>query len=160
MTWTSDRKTDTSGSVATLPIQRLSAQEVSHAVITAAMKVHSELGAGLLGSAYQACLQHELSAAGVHSACQVGLPVVYRGVKLEIGYRMDLLVEDLVVVEIKSVDAISPIHQAQIISYLKLSGRSLGLLINFNVVHLKDGIRRFVNGIGWRESETFNHQGR
>jgi GxxExxY protein len=76
--------------------------------------------------------------------------VVYRGVKLEIGYRMDLLVEDLVVVEIKSVDAISPIHQAQIISYLKLSGRSLGLLINFNVVHLKDGIRRFVNGTDWR----------
>ncbi len=76
--------------------------------------------------------------------------MVYRGVKLEIGYRMDLLVEDLVVVEIKSVDAISPIHQAQIISYLKLSGRSLGLLINFNVVHLKDGIRRFVNGTDWR----------
>ena len=83
--------------------------------------------------------------------------MVYRGVKLEIGYRMDLLVEDLVVVEIKSVEAMSPIHQAQIISYLKLSGRSLGLLINFNVVHLKDGIRRFVNGIGWRESQTFDH---
>jgi len=71
-------------------------------------------------------------------------------VKLDLGYRIDLLVEDLVVVELKSIDAIAPVHQAQILSYLKLSGKSLGLLINFNVVHLKDGIRRFVNGTGWR----------
>src|ERR1700758_584765 len=91
------------------------------------MKVHSELGAGLLESAYQACLQYELRQAGMQVECQVGLPVVYRGVKLEIGYRMDLVVEDLVIVEIKSVDAISPIHQAQIISYLKLSGKTIGL---------------------------------
>ena len=70
--------------------------------------------------------------------------------KLDLGYRIDLLVEDLVVVELKSIDAIAPVHQAQILSYLKLSGKSLGLLINFNVVHLKDGIRRFVNGTGWR----------
>jgi GxxExxY protein len=144
--------------VATLPIHRLSAQEVSHAVITAAMKVHSELGAGLLESAYLACLHHELYQAGIRSACQVGLPVIYRGVKLEIGYRMDLLVEDLVIVEFKSVDAISPVHQAQIISYLKLSGRSLGLLINFNVVHLKDGIKRFVNGAAWKDWHTFDHE--
>jgi GxxExxY protein len=75
---------------------------------------------------------------------------VYRGVRLDLGYRMDLLVEDLVVVELKSVDALSPVHQAQILSYLKLSGKSLGLLINFNVVHLKDGIRRLVNGTGWK----------
>jgi len=143
--------------MATAPVHGLNAQEVSHAVITAAMRVHSELGAGLLESAYQACLHHELHAAGIGSACQVGLPVVYRGVKLEIGYRIDLLVEDLVIVEIKSVDAISPVHQAQIISYLKLSGKSLGLLINFNVVHLKDGIRRFVNGTAWKERQTFNH---
>ena len=135
----------------------MSAQEVSHAVITAAMKVHSELGPGLLESAYQACLQHELQLADFRSANQVGLPVVYRGVKLELGYRMDLLVEDLVIVEIKSVDAISPVHQAQIISHLKLSGRSLGLLINFNVVHLKDGIKRFVNGTGWQEVQSVNH---
>ncbi len=81
---------------------------------------------------------------------QVGLPVVYREVKLNLGYRMDLVVEDLVVVEIKSIDAIAPIHQAQILSYLKLSGKSLGLLINFNVVHLKDGIRRFVIGTAWK----------
>ncbi|HTS34490.1 MAG TPA: GxxExxY protein [Candidatus Solibacter sp.] len=131
-------------------VRRLSAQEVSHAVITAAMRVHNELGAGLLESAYLACLHHELTVAGFQCACQVGLPVVYRGVKLEIGYRMDLLVEDLVVVEVKSVDAISPVHQAQVISYLKLSGRGIGLLINFDVVHLRDGIRRFVNGTGWK----------
>ena len=145
--------------MATASIRRLSAQEVSHAIITAAMKVHSELGPGLLESAYQACLQHELQQSRFESAVQVGLPVVYRGVRLEIGYRMDLVVEGLVIVEVKSVDAISPVHQAQIISYLKLSGKSLGLLINFNVVHLKDGIRRFVNGSSWKESQTFNHQG-
>lgn len=136
--------------MATASIHRLSAQEVSHAVITAAMRVHSELGPGLLESAYQACLQHELQRAGCRSANQVGLPVVYRGVKLELGYRMDLLVEDLVIVEIKSGDAISPVHQAQVISYLKLNGKSIALLINFNVVHLKDGIRRFVNGTEWK----------
>jgi GxxExxY protein len=117
----------------------------------------SELGAGLLESAYQACLHHELHQTDIQAACQVGLPVVYRGVKLEIGYRIDLLVEDLVIVEIKSVDATFPVHQAQIISYLKVSGRSLGLLINFNVVHLRDGIRRFVSGTEWKENQTFNH---
>jgi GxxExxY protein len=87
---------------------------------------------------------------GFESATQVGLPVVYRGIKLDLGYRMDLVVEDLVVVDIKSVDAIAPVHQAQLLSYLKLSSKSLGLLINFNVAHLKDGIRRFVNGTGWK----------
>ncbi|MGA8762159.1 MAG: GxxExxY protein [Candidatus Sulfotelmatobacter sp.] len=136
--------------MATVPIHRLTAQQVSHAVITAAMKVHTELGPGLLESTYTACLQYELGRAGVQSATQVGLPAIYFGVKLELGYRIDLLAEDLVVVEIKSVEAISPVHQAQVLSYLKLSGKSIGLLINFNVVHLKDGIRRFVNGTGWK----------
>ncbi len=126
--------------MATAPIHRLTSQQVSHAIITAAMKVHTELGPGLLESTYTACLQHELSSSGFGSAAQVGLPVVYRGVKLELGYRMDLVVENLVIVEIKSVDSISPVHLAQILSYLKLSGKSLGLLINFNVVHLKDGL--------------------
>src|SRR5437879_5368693 len=135
--------------MATFPLPRPTAQQVSHAVITAAMRVHTELGPGLLESAYTACLQYELNDTGFRSAAQVGLPVIYRGVKLELGYRMDLLQEDLVVV-IKSADAISLVHQAQILSYLKLSGKSLGLLINFNVVHLKDGIRRFVNGKGWK----------
>ncbi|MGA8150314.1 MAG: GxxExxY protein [Terriglobales bacterium] len=136
--------------MATASIQRISANEVSHAVITAAMRVHTELGPGLLESTYTACLQHELGQAGIRSATQMGLPVVYRGIKLELGYRMDLVAEDLVIVEIKSVDGISPVHLAQILSYLKLSGKSIGLLINFNVVHLKDGIKRFVNGTGWK----------
>ena len=135
---------------ATVSINRISTQDISHAVITAAMRVHSELGPGLLESTYTACLQHELKKAGLKSDAQVGLPVVYDGVKLDLGYRIDILVEDLVIVELKSVDAIAPVHQAQIISYVKLSGRSLGLLINFNVAHLKDGIKRFVNGTGWK----------
>jgi GxxExxY protein len=141
-----------------IPISSPSAQQLSRAVITAAMRVHTELGPGLLESTYCACLQHELRMAGLRSMTQVGLPVVYRGVKLDLGYRMDLLVEDLLVVEIKSVDAISTVHQAQILSYLKLSGKSLGLLINFNVVHLKDSIKRFVNGRGWMENSD-NHNG-
>jgi len=123
-------------------------------VITAAMKVHSELGPGLLESAYKACLQHELRQSGISSHTEVGLPVVYRGVKLELGYRLDLLVEDLVIVEVKSVEGISPVHWAQVISYLKLSGKSIALLINFNVVHLKDGIKRFVNGTNWRVNQN------
>jgi GxxExxY protein len=136
--------------MATAPVQRISANELSHAIITAAMRVHADLGPGLLESTYTACLQHQLHEGGLRSAAQVGLPVVYHGVRLELGYRMDLLVGELVVVEIKSVDAVSPVHQAQLLSYLKLSGKSLGLLINFNVVHLKDGIKRFVNGTGWK----------
>ena len=114
------------------------------------MKVHSALGPGLLESTYQACLQHELRKLGIDAESQVPLPVIYEGVKLDIGYRIDLLVEDLVVVELKSMDAIAPIHQVQVLSYLKLSGKSIGLLINFNVVHLKDGIKRFVSGTNWR----------
>jgi len=136
--------------MATTPLQKLTAQQVSHAIITAAMRVHSELGPGLLESTYQVCLQHELKKAGFRSETQVGLPVFYDGVHLDLGYRIDLLVEGLVVVELKSIDAIAPIHQAQLLSYLKLSGKSLGLLINFNEVHLKDGIRRFVNGTNWQ----------
>jgi GxxExxY protein len=136
--------------MATAAVQKLTANQVSHEVITAAMRVHTVLGPGLLESAYQACLQHELVKLGLRSEAQVGLPLVYEGEKLEIGYRIDLLVEDLVVVELKSIDALAPIHQAQILSYLKLSGKSIGVLINFNVVHLKDGIQRFVNGTNWK----------
>ena len=139
--------------MATVPLERLSTNEISHAIITAAMRVHTELGPGLLESAYTACLQYELFQIGIRSAVQVGLPVVYHRVKLELGYRMDLVVAELVIVEIKSVDAVSPVHQAQLLSYLKLSGKSLGLLINFNVVHLKDGIKRFVNGTGWKQEK-------
>ena len=123
---------------------------MSRAVITAAMRVHSVLGPGLLESAYEACLIYELQKIGLAVESQVGLPVVYEGVKLDLGYRIDLLVDGLIIVEIKSIEALAPIHQAQVLSYLKLSGKSLALLINFNVVHLRDGIKRFVLGTGWK----------
>jgi len=113
------------------------------------MKVHSALGPGLLESTYEACLLHELCKAGLHVESQVGLPVVYDGVKLDLGYRIDLMVEDQVIVEVKSVDAINDVHKAQLLSYLKLSGRHVGLLVNFNVAHLKNGIKRLVTGRGW-----------
>jgi len=126
------------------------ALEVSRQIITAAMKVHSALGPGLLESAYEACLSHELRKSGLHVECQVALPVVYDGIQLDIGYRIDLLVENLVIVELKAIDEIAPIHQAQLISYLKLARKSLGLMINFHVVHLKDGIKRYVSGKNWQ----------
>jgi GxxExxY protein len=118
--------------------------EISGAIVDAAMKVHSALGPGLLESAYAACLRHELIKRGLKVASEVPVPVVYDGIKLEAGYKLDLLVEDTVVVELKAIDALAPIHQAQIISYLKLAGKPIGLLINFHTLHLKDGIKRFV----------------
>ena len=126
------------------------ANEVSGVVIDCALHVHTVLGPGLLESTYEACLSQELKKAGLQVLTQVALPVIYDGVKLEVGYRIDLLVEDLVIIEVKSIESIAPIHQAQILSYLKLSGKSLGLLINFNVVHLKEGIKRFVMGTSWK----------
>ena len=110
------------------------------------MKVHSALGPGLLESVYVACLVHELNQRGFRTAVQVPLQVIYDGVRLDLGFRLDILVEGCVVVEIKAVDAISPVHQAQLLTYLKLSHNHVGLLINFNVVHLRDGIRRMVSG--------------
>ena len=111
------------------------------------MKVHSALGPGLLESAYEACLLFELHKRGLKAVNQVQLPVVYESVKINAGYRLDLLVEDAVIVELKSVEEVLPIHQAQLLSYLKLSGKKLGLLLNFNTVHLKDGIIRMVNNL-------------
>jgi len=118
--------------------------EISGAIVDEAMKVHSALGPGLLESAYAACLRHELIKRGLKVASGVPVPVVYDGIKLEAGYKLDLLVEDTVVVELKAIEALAPIHQAQIISYLKLAGKPIGLLINFHSLHLKDGIKRFV----------------
>ena len=123
--------------------------EVTGAVIGAAMKVHSALGPGLLESAYEACLVQELRKQGLRVQSQVELPVVYDGVTIDLGYRLDLLVEDLIIVELKCVEAISRVHEAQLLSYLKLSGKNVGLLINFHVAHLRDGIKRLVNGRGW-----------
>ena len=123
--------------------------QVSGAVVDAAVKVHSTLGPGLLESAYAACLTHELRKRGPRVDTQVGLPVVYDGEKLDLGYRIDLLVENLVIVEVKCVEVIHPVHEAQLLSYLRLSGKNVGLLINFYVVRLKDGIKRMVDGRNW-----------
>jgi GxxExxY protein len=120
-------------------------------VVSAAMKVHSVLGPGLLESAYLACLAHELRTRGMHVATQVGLPVFYDGEKIELGYRIDLIVENLVIVELKCVEASHPVHQAQLLSYMRLSGKQVGLLINFYVARLKDGIKRMVDGDGWEK---------
>ena len=124
---------------------------ITGAVVSAAMKVHSQLGPGLLESAYEACLAHELSKQGFAVAQQVALPVIYDGERIELGYRIDLIVQDMVVVEIKCVEAINPVHQAQLLSYIRLSGRNVGLLINFHVAHLRDGIQRMVDGRGWEK---------
>jgi GxxExxY protein len=132
-----------------VPVFRVN--QITGAIVCAAMKVHSVLGPGLLESAYQACLAHELRIRSWHVAAQVGLPVVYEGERLELGYRIDLLVENLVVVEIKCAEAIHPVHQAQLLSYMRLSGKHVGLLINFYVAHLKDGIKRMVDGEGWEK---------
>ena len=131
-------------------IQGFRVNQVTGSVVTAAIRVHSLLGPGLLESAYQACLAHELKKRGLAVASQVGLPVVYDGEKIELGYRMDLVVENIVIVEIKCVEAIHPVHHAQLPSYMRLSGMNVGLLINFHVAHLRDGIKRMVNGHDWQ----------
>lgn len=130
---------------------RLTALDVSHDVITAAMKVHTSLGPGLLESIYEVCLAHELRKMGHSCETQMPLPVTYDGLRLDAGFRIDLLVSNLVIVELKSVDRIHPVSHAQLISYLRLSGKGLGLLINFNVAHLRDGIKRFVRGNEWEK---------
>ena len=119
----------------------------SREIVDAAMKVHSALGPGLLESAYEACLKHELSKRGLMVAGQAILPVQYDGIAIDAGYRIDLLVNDAVVVELKAVEKVVPIHEAQLLTYLKLSGKKLGLLLNFNVLHMKDGINRIANNL-------------
>jgi GxxExxY protein len=113
-------------------------------IIGAAIEVHKTLGPGLLESAYEECICHELDLRQIHYKRQESLPVEYKGVKLDCGYRMDLLVKDLVILELKSVDSLQPIQDAQLLTYLKLTGLEVGLLINFNVPVLKQGIRRLV----------------
>jgi GxxExxY protein len=113
-------------------------------IIGAAIEVHKALGPGLLESAYEECLCHEFHLRQMHYRRQHALPVEYKGVKLDCGYRIDLLVEDLVILELKSVDSLQSIHEAQLLTYLKLTGLKVGLLINFNVPVLKQGIRRLM----------------
>ena len=121
--------------------------KITEAVIGAAIAVHRELGPGLLESAYEACLAFELAERGLVVERQKELPVTYRGITIDCGYRIDLLVDGAVVLELKAVDRLQPIHKAQLLSYLKLSGCPLGLLINFNVTMLKTGVRRLVNNL-------------
>ena len=111
----------------------------------AAFKVHSYLGPGLLENVYQACLKHELNKRGLKALTEVGMPVEYDGICLDLGYRIDLLVENKIVVELKAQHSLTPLHRSQLFTYLKLSGRPLGLLINFGQRHLKDGIHRIAN---------------
>ncbi len=119
-------------------------KEISSGIIGAAIEVHRHLGPGLLESAYQNCLMYELTSRGMHVKKEVLLPVSYKGVEIDHGYRIDILVENKVVIELKTVEFITEVHQAQILTYLKLGGYEIGLLLNFNVSLLKDGIRRFI----------------
>ncbi|VVB87108.1 PD-(D/E)XK nuclease superfamily protein [uncultured archaeon] len=121
--------------------------ELSNKIIGAAIEVHRSLGPGLLESTYEECLCHELSLSQIPFERQVGLPVVYKGNQLDCGYRIDMIVDKKVILELKSVSEVQPIHKAQLLTYMKLSGLKLGLLLNFNVMLMKDGIERFAKGL-------------
>lgn len=120
---------------------------VGERILGCALEVHRALGPGLLGNAYEACLSFELSRAGIEHKRQLAVPIVYKGEKIDLGYRLDLLVADLVVVEVKAIDQFTEVHQAQLLSYLKLGDYKLGYLLNFNVKLFKNGIRRLANGL-------------
>jgi GxxExxY protein len=119
-------------------------KQTTEAIIAEALRVHSTLGPGLLESAYEVCLWHALSGKGLRVERQVELPIVFEGVRLDAGYRLDLLVDGTVIVEIKAVEKLQPIHEAQLLTYLRLSGKKVGLLINFNSLRLMDGLLRRV----------------
>jgi len=119
--------------------------EITGEIIHGALRVHSGLGPGLLESAYRTFLCHELIQKGLRVQSEVPIPVTYNGVVVDVGYRIDLLVEDVVLVELKSVSKLQPVHHAQLLSYLRLSERRVGILINFNVARLRDGIKRIAN---------------
>ena len=118
---------------------------ITHGIIAAAIEVHRQLGPGLLESAYQVCVCYELSRMGIAFAREVHLPLSYKGLKLDCSYRIDLLVEDAILVELKAIEQVLPIHSAQVLTYLRASNKPIGLLINFNVLVLKDGIKRVVH---------------
>jgi GxxExxY protein len=120
-------------------------ESVGREVVDAAIKVHRLLGPGLLESAYEQCLAHELGLRGRHVRRQAALPIQYEGLRLDAGYRLDMVVDDAVVVEVKAVEVLSRLHEAQILTYLRLSGLKLGFLLNFNAVQLRHGLRRFVH---------------
>jgi GxxExxY protein len=119
--------------------------DLTQKVIASSLRVHSAIGPGVLEKVYRTCLQHELRKNGLHVRSEVPLPILYDGLRLESGCRIDLLVEDLLIVELKCAESILPIHKAQLLTYLRLANKPLGLLLNFNVVHLRDGIKRVLN---------------
>jgi len=119
-------------------------EDITKVIIGCAIDVHKELGPGLLESAYEECLYYELQKAGLKVEKQKAIPVVYKEIKLDCGYRADLIVEDKIVIELKTVDEFNPVHEAQILTYLKFADKKLGLLINFNVLRLKVGIKRYI----------------
>jgi GxxExxY protein len=121
-------------------------EDIAKEIVDSAITVHKHLGPGLLESVYQACLAFELSDRGLSVACEVALPVHYRGHIIDYGYRIDMLIEDCIIVENKVVDRISTVHEAQLLTYLRLKGCWLGFLLNWNVTKMKDGIKRLVSG--------------
>ncbi len=125
----------------------MSENEIGEMLLGCAIRVHSALGPGLLESAYEACLLFELDKAGLKTTRQVPVPLIYNEVELDVGYRIDLLVEETVIVEVKAVEQLLPIHTAQLLSYLRLSDRKLGYLLNFNTVQMRKGIKRVVNNL-------------
>jgi GxxExxY protein len=129
--------------------------ELSHEIIGAAMEVHKALGPGLLESAYEECLAREFALRGIAFERQAPLPVSYKGVQVDAGYRLDFLVGDLVIVELKAVESILPVHEAQALTYLRLSGKKLALIVNFNVPLLKDDIKRIVLNLEEVDSAPF-----
>ena len=127
--------------------EKIVENEISQLIIGCAIKVHSALGPGLLESAYEECLYYELVKEGLKVEKQKALPLIYEEIRLDVGYRLDLIVEDKVIIEIKACEALNDVHLAQVLTYLKLSKVKLGLLINFNVSRVKDGIKRVVNNL-------------
>lgn len=138
---TNTENTDTNGGTT-----RLIHGKITNCILSAAYRVHSRLGPGLLERPYRECLRHELVRMGARVECEKILPVVYEGITIEMGYRIDMLVDDAVIVEVKSVESILPIHEAQLLTYLRLGHKRVGLLLNFNVVRLREGIRRRILG--------------
>jgi GxxExxY protein len=128
--------------------RKMTDDEIGREIVDSALEVHRALGPGLLESAYESCLKHELRTRNIHVTSQQELPLTYKGLKMDVAYRLDLLVEEKVIVEIKAVDKLNDVHLAQILSYLRLTDLKLGFLINFNVKLIKEGIKRVANNFG------------
>ena len=122
-------------------------ETIASKIVAAALKVHTVLGPGLLESAYQKCMQYELQKGGLKVACEAALPIVYEKITIDAGYRIDMMVDDMVIIENKTVEKLLPVHEAQLLTYLKLRRCKLGFLLNWNVPRMKDGIKRMVNNL-------------